>query len=230
MKEKLGNKQEAPRRPLRKGGALRQAAAKRGVSIAAAILAGGLPVASCSQNGPVKSAGGSKKILVAFFSRAGENYAVGNVAKGNTHIVAEMIAAETGGTLFRIEPATPYPDSYKECTEAAKAELGSNARPAVKGDIAAEDYDVVFIGYPIWWGDMPMPVYTFIEKHQWEGKTVIPFCTHEGSGLSGTEGRLESACEGSAVLEGLAIQGSVAQKQQKKAKESVTNWLKKIGY
>lgn len=103
-----------------------------------------------------------QKILVAFFSRAGENYNVGYIKKGNTQIIAEMIAAETGGTLFHIEPVTPYPAGYDECIEVAKKELNANARPEIKGDVSVEDYDVVFLGYPNWWGDVPMAVYTFI--------------------------------------------------------------------
>lgn len=167
----------------------------------------------------------NKKTLVAFFSRAGENYAVGHIEKGNTHIVAEMIAAETGGDLFHIEPVTPYPDDYTECTEVAKRELNVKARPAIKGDVKAEDYDIIFIGYPNWWGDMPMPVYTFLEKHGWQGKTVIPFCTHEGSGLSGTENKLKAACQGATVQKGLAVRGATAQNNREQARQSVKNWL-----
>ena len=160
-------------------------------SFIAILLVGLLPITSCAQTNQRKEQNmKEKKILVAFFSRAGENYAVGHIEKGNTHIIAEMIAAETDGDLFHIEPVTPYPDDYTECTEVAKQELNVKARPAIKGDIKVEDYDIIFIGYPNWWGDMPMPVYTFIEKHSWQGKTVIPFCTHEGSGLPGTENRL----------------------------------------
>lgn len=170
----------------------------------------------------------SKKVLVVFFSRTGENYAVGNIEKGNTHIVAEMIAKESGGKLFRIETVKPYPDEYKACVEVAKAEKESNARPEVKGDVKAEDYDVIFLGYPNWWGDMPMAVYTFIEKHNWNGKTVVPFCTHEGSGLSGTERKLKDACKGATVSEGLAIKGTTAQNSQPQALKTVQTWLKKV--
>lgn len=166
-----------------------------------------------------------KKILVAFFSRAGENYSVGYIEKGNTQIVAEIISEHTGGKLFHIETAIPYPSSYKECIEIAKQEKEDNARPAIKGDIPVEDYDVVFIGYPNWWGDMPMAVYTFIEKHNWQGKTLIPFCTHEGSGLSSTEKKLSKACAGSVLLKGIAIKGSTAQKSKDRTKQIVTDWL-----
>lgn len=170
----------------------------------------------------------SKKVLVVFFSRTGENYAVGNIEKGNTHIVAEMIAKETGGKLFRIETVKPYPDEYKACVEVAKAEKENNARPEVKGDVKVEDYDIIFLGYPNWWGDMPMAVYTFIEKHTWNGKTVVPFCTHEGSGLSGTERKLKNVCRGAMVSEGLAIKGTTAQNSQPQALKTVQTWLKKV--
>ena len=169
-----------------------------------------------------------KKVLVAFFSRTGENYNVGNISKGNTHIIAEMIAGETNGKLFQIEPVKPYPDEYRACVDIAKTEKENKARPAVKEDIAAEDYDVIFLGYPNWWGDMPMAVYTFIEKHDWNGKTVIPFCTHEGSGLSGTERLLEQACKGATIAKGLAVQGTTAQNLQAQAKKTVQSWLNKL--
>lgn len=168
------------------------------------------------------------KILVAFFSRADENYAVGYIEKGNTHIVAEMIGAETGADLFHIETVNPYPAAYNQCIEVAKREKESNARPEIKGDKRFEDYDVIFLGYPNWWGEMPMAVYTFIEKHDWEGRTIVPFCTHEGSGLSGTERRIQSSCTGAKVLKGLAVRGSAAQHEQESVRKSVSSWLEKL--
>lgn len=171
-----------------------------------------------------------KKVLVAYFSHTGENYAVGNITKGNTCIVAEMIAEATGGKLFEIVPEKEYPTAYDACVEVAKREKEAGARPAVKGDIKTEDYDVVFIGYPNWWGDMPMPVYTFIEKHVWTGKTVVPFCTHEGSGLSGTEKNIAAACKGATVGKGFALRGATAQNSQEQAMKSVHTWLGSIGY
>lgn len=186
-----------------------------------------LPLTSCSQNKMNKTQEAMKKgkTLVVFFSKAGENYAVGNIKKGNTRIIAEMIAEETDGTLFQIEPVKDYPKDYTKCTEVAQQELDSNARPAVKGDIDVENFDVVYIGYPIWWNDMPMPVYTFIEKHSWQGKTVIPFSTHEGSGLGSTESSLKKACEGATVLKGLAVRGTIAQNSQEQARKAVEDWL-----
>lgn len=202
-----------------------------GATLTALLLAVSLPAYTHAQNTLVKERHmNTKKILVAFFSRTGENYAVGHIEQGNTHIVAEMIASATGGTLFRIEPATPYPDDYRACTEVAQREKRSKARPALVGDIAAEEFDVIFLGYPNWWGDLPMCIYTFLEQHDWQGKVVIPFCTHEGSGLSDTENRLRTACRGASVLNGLAVRGFVAQNEREKARKLVLEWLKQLKY
>lgn len=202
-----------------------------GATLTALLLAVSLPAFTHAQNTLVKERNmNTKKILVAFFSRTGENYAVGRIEQGNTHIVAELIASATGGTLFRIEPATPYPDDYRACTEIAQREKRSKARPALVGEIAAEEYDVIFLGYPNWWGDLPMPVYTFLERHDWQGKVVIPFCTHEGSGLSDTENRLRAACRGASVLNGLAVRGAVAQNERETARRQVLEWLKRLKY
>lgn len=174
----------------------------------------------------------SKK-LVVYFSHTGENYNVGYIEKGNTHIIADMIADATGADIFEIVPEKGYPkDDYNECIEIAKQELQSDARPVVKGDVKIEDYDVVFIGYPNWWGNPPMCVYTFIEKHDWNGKTLIPFITHEDSGMGGTDRKIASVCEGANTLtgKGLAVQGKVAQENQPSAQESVDSWLERLGF
>lgn len=171
-----------------------------------------------------------QKTLVAFFSRVDENYAVGYIKKGNTHIVAEIIAAETEADMFHIETVNPYPANYNECIKVAKREKQSKARPEIKGDVRVEDYDVIFLGYPNWWGEMPMAVYTFIEKHNWQNKIVIPFCTHEGSGLSGTERRIQSACEGATVMKGIAIRGYTAQNEQETTRKTVQTWIKGLNF
>lgn len=170
------------------------------------------------------------KKLVVFFSHTGENYNVGYIEKGNTHIIADMIADATGGDRFEIVPEKCYPKSYNECIEIARQEKQAGARPAIEGDVDIKDYDVVFIGYPNWWGEVPMCVYTFIEKHDWNGKTVIPFITHEGSGMGGTDRKIANACHGAdvAVGKGLAIQGKVAQENQPSARKSVDNWLTEL--
>ena len=172
------------------------------------------------------------KKLVVYFSRTGENYNVGVIEKGNTHIIADMIADATEADRFEIAPEKRYPHSCDECIELAKKELQAGARLAVKGDIAIEDYDVIFIGYPNWWGEVPMCVYTFIEKHDWMGKSVVPFITHEGSSMVGTDRNIARACEGVtvAVGKGLAVQGKVAQMNRSSAQQSVKRWLEGLGF
>lgn len=192
-----------------------------------------LPTASSAQNDKQnenRDMKADKKVLVVFFSHTGENYGVGNITKGNTCIVAEMIAEATGGKLFEIVPVQKYPTTYDACVDSAKKEKSAGARPAIEGDIAVEEYDTVFIGYPNWWGDMPMPVYTFIERHDWQGKNVIPFCTHEGSGLSNTEKYIAEACKGATVGKGLAMRGTTAQNSREQAKKSVLAWLERAGF
>lgn len=168
-----------------------------------------------------------KKILVAYFSRADENYNVGNISKGNTKIVAEIIAEKVGGDLFEIKPAKNYPANYQECIKIAKAELQQKLRPEIVGKVENfSDYDTIFLGYPNWWGDLPMAVYTFLEQENFSGKTIIPFCTHEGSGLAGTEKFISNATNAK-VLQGLAIKGTVAQNNKDKIISEVDAWLKK---
>ena len=168
------------------------------------------------------------KSLVVYFSLAGEQYNVGNITEGNTSIIAKMIASETGSDMFELETVKTYPtDSYNNLIKIAKDEQNKKARPELKKDIDISSYDIIYIGYPNWWGDMPMPVYTFLESHNWNGKTSIPFCTHEGSGLAGTEGKIRSTCKGATIEKGLAVQGKVAQNNRSSARKTVQDWLKK---
>lgn len=165
-------------------------------------------------------------ILVAYFSRTGENYSVGVIEKGNTAIVAEIIAAQTGGELFEIKTVNAYPDNYDECTEIAQSEKNENARPElVENKDNLDGYNTIYLGYPIWWGDMPMAVYTFLENNDFAGKTIIPFCTHAGSGLSDTVKKISAACPSATVKTGLAIAGTTAQNDRETAEQSVTEWL-----
>ncbi len=182
-----------------------------------------------AKEGPDDTDSGSN-ILIAYFSRTGENHNVGMIEKGNTHIIADMIAEETGADLFEIEPVNPYPDAYDECTDVAKQEQNDNARPEIVDPPENLDgYDTVFVGYPIWWGDLPMAVYTFLESYDFSGKTIIPFCTHEGSGLAGTKSSIEKTCSGATVLNGLAIRGTTAQNEQEEARTDVLEWLDGLG-
>lgn len=167
------------------------------------------------------------KALVVYFSRTGEQYNVGMIEKGNTAIVADMIAAETGADTFEILPKEDnYPTTYSELTDYAKEEQNNNARPAIKDTVKNFDqYDTIFLGYPIWWGDLPMICYTFLESYDFSGKTIVPFCTHEGSADAGTQSKIQSAVPNATVKEVLAIQGQEAQNDQDSAKAKVLEWL-----
>ncbi|MCR5109523.1 MAG: NAD(P)H-dependent oxidoreductase [Ruminococcus sp.] len=163
-----------------------------------------------------------KNILVAYFSRADENYNVGTIDKGNTQIVAEYITSEVGADSFHIETVTPYPADYDDCCNVAKQELADKARPEIQGGVEnMEQYDIVFLGYPIWWGDMPMAVYTFMDSYDFSDKVVIPFNTHEGSGESGTYSAIGSYLPNAQVLDGMAIQGKTAQEFSSDTQQSV---------
>lgn len=176
----------------------------------------------------------SSDILVVYFSRTGEQYTVGVIDKGNTAIVAEMIAEETGADTFEILPQEDYyPYTYDELTDVAKKEQNENARPAYQGGVPdLSKYTTIFIGAPVWWGDWPMICYTFFEENAdaLAGKTLIPFSTHEGSGLSGFDRTLEAAIPGATVLDGLAIRGNDAQNNQDNVRETIKNWLSDLGY
>ena len=173
-----------------------------------------------------------KHILVAYFSRTGDNYAVGNIAKGNTHIVADMIAEAVGADTFEIKTIKEYPPDYKACTEVAKNELEKNARPELAAKVPdMQDYDVIFLGYPIWWSDMPMAVYTFMESYDFQGKTIIPFCTSAGDVLTGRESSIiPEHAKGAKVLDGLGIEGKRAQQNPDSVKPEVQKWLAKLGF
>lgn len=173
---------------------------------------------------------GSSHMLVAYFSLAGEQYGVGVIEEGNTSIIAHMIAEQTGADLFEIEAVTPYPTSHSELLEVSQQEMADNARPEIAGTVDnMEDYDTIFIGYPNWWGDMPMIVYNFLESYDLSGKTIVPFCTHGGSGLSNTESTIADITGGT-MKDGFAIPGTTAQNDRDTARSEVTEWLKEGGF
>ena len=151
-------------------------------------------------------------VLIAFYSRAGENYFGGAhryITIGNTEKTAEMLAKLTGGELFRIEQAQPYSDDYDKCVAEAREDFRKNARPAVLHlPDSLDAYDEIYLGYPNYCGTMPMAVYTFLEAYDFSGKTIHPFCTHEGSGLSATERDIQKTAKGATVTKGIAIYGS----------------------
>ena len=173
---------------------------------------------------------GGSNMLVAYFSLAGEQYGVGVVEEGNTSVIAHMIAEQTGADLFEIEAANPYPTTYDGLLDVSQQEMKENARPEIAGTVEnMDDYDTIFVGYPNWWGDMPMIVYSFLENYNLSGKTIVPFCTHGGSGLSGTEQAIEDVT-GGVVMAGLAIAGTTAQNDRDTARSEVLEWLREGGF
>ncbi len=182
-----------------------------------------------------------KNILVVYFSmpetdnprnmtREEENSTVvvdGKVL-GNTQYVAQLIQEMTGGDLFRIEPQQSYPTNHRALVDLAKDEQNRNARPAIAGMVEnMEAYNTVFIGYPNWWADMPMILYTFLEQYDLSGKTVIPFCTHGGSGFSDTiETLARLQPKARVVEEGFVLSRS----RMERAPSGVEAWLKELGF
>jgi len=161
------------------------------------------------------------KSLVAYFSREGKNYVSGAITDlpvGNTEVVARMIQKATGSDSF--------PTDYHQTTDVAQKEQRANARPELTAHVENMDaYDVIFLGYPNWYGTMPMPVFTFLEQYDFAGKTIIPFCTHEGSGTGSSENDIARICPQARLLKGLSVHGTYAGSAQ----GDVENWLRKIG-
>ncbi len=159
------------------------------------------------------------KVLVCFFSAGGEDVSVGESNElGNTAMMAQEIIKKLNEdghsvTSFRIQPTIPYPDSYDQKLVKATEERAMQERPEYEGDVADfDDYDTVFVGFPIWCSDMPMIMYTFLEKHVFTGKIVVPFCTHGGSGEVDTFRKVAEKAVGSAPGQGLAMSGDLARK------------------
>lgn len=197
------------------------------IVLAAVVLLLGGSLLNRTDAAVIKS---NSKILVAYFSRTGEQYHVGVVEKGNTAIIAEMIAKELNADLFEIKPARDiYPKTYTELTQIAKREKSKNVRPEISGKVSNFDkYDIVFVGFPIWYGDMPMPVYTFLESYDFSNKTVIPFCTHEGSGIAGIAPWIRAATHAKYVHRGFAVNGYMAQDYRNDALIQVKSWIKAL--
>jgi flavodoxin len=167
-----------------------------------------------------------KKTLIAYYSRKGNNYVAGKIVNlpiGNTEVISKKIQGFTGGDLFEIETVNPYPADYNETTDVAKIELRQNARPELSDTVKhMEDYDVIYLGYPNWWNTFPMAVFTFLESYNFSGKTILPFCTHEGSGIGSSERDIKKLCPNVTLLPGIAIRGSSVAG----ADDMVENWLK----
>lgn len=158
---------------------------------------------------------GDSNTLVAYFSWS-----------GNTEAMANLIAEQTGGTLFEIALATPYTDDYDALLDVAQQEQAEDARPELAASVEDWDsYDVVFVGYPDWWSDAPMVIYSFLESYDWTGKTLVPFCTSGGSGFGRSLDRLPDSAPGATILEGLHVSGSSAADSG----EEVAEWIAGLG-
>ncbi len=159
--------------------------------------------------------------LVAYYSRAGQNYGHGGIIdlpKGNTEVLAEAVAADLGADLFKIETVEPYPVDYYATTDQAKRELREQARPAIQEPLPNMDgVDTIVLGYPNWWGTMPMAVKTFLDGCDLSGVTISPFCTNEGSGLGGSVNDLKRSYPAANVTSGLSVRGTDAKSSTGKA-------------
>ena len=169
------------------------------------------------------------KMLVVYFSRAGENWQVGVVERGNTAIMVDYIKELADVDVFEIVPETAYPQGYEDTKTVATAEFNNNTRPAIKTDITnLADYQTVFIGGPIWWARPPMIFRTFFEAHpELDGKTIIPFGTHGGSGIGSYTTLLKEYFPNATILESLGISGSSI--RDASSKGTVESWLKRLG-
>ena len=159
--------------------------------------------------------GDSSSVLIAYFSWS-----------GNTEQVAQIIQQETGGDLFEIAPATPYTNDYNELLDIAQQEQSDNARPELADQVENwEQYDTIFVGYPNWWSDAPMAVYTFVESYDWSGKTLVPFNTSASGGFGRSLSGLEESAPGASILDGI----SFTERNLGDAQSEVAAWLDELG-
>ena len=178
----------------------------------------------------------SKK-LIAFYSRADDNYVNGLIKTlevGNTEVAAGIIKELTGADLFKLEQLKPYARDYNECIAQAQADQRQNARPDLKSfpemldgrvktlNPKLDEYDVIYLGYPNYWSTMPMAVFTFLEHFDFSGKTIKPFCTHEGSGLGSSLSDIKKLCPAAKVEKGLAIHGGSV----KRSRKDIEKWVR----
>ena len=189
------------------------------ITVLLAILTAGT---ACGQN----KNNMSQKALIVFFSHAGENYSVGNINVGNTKIVADYISEITGADQFEIIAEKNYDMPYMDLIKVAQDEAKTGELPAYKGDVDIAPYDIIFIGGPIWWGTYPQVMFTFFKDHDLSGKTVIPFTTHEGSGLASTVRDVKKVWPKATVKDGFAIYGH----EVRSGKAKVEKWLKGLGW
>ena len=164
--------------------------------------------------------------IVVFYSRADENYVNGmlkNLEVGNTEVAAGIIQKFTEADMFKMEQLQPYSPNYNECIAQAQADQKRNARPELKNyPESIEEYDIIYLGFPNYWGTMPMAVFTFLEHFDFSGKIIRPFCTHEGSGMGSSVKDIQKLCLGVIVTEGIAIRGGSVERQA----EDIEKWIR----
>ena len=179
-------------------------------------------------------------ILIAYFTRADNVQQDSNLDAtssasinlegddyiGNMEIMAQYIQEEVGGDLFSVQTAELYSQNYRETTDQAKEEQNNDERPELVSHVEnMEQYDVVFLGYPNWWGGLPMPMFTFLEEYDFSGKTIIPFCSHGGSALGSGPSEIQKLCPDAALLEGIAVSGSQVEESQ----ADIQSWIADLG-
>lgn len=162
-----------------------------------------------------------KKSIIIYFSRADENYSVGFIDKGNTEVIAEYISEITNADRFKVEPKVPYSKDYDTCTQEAKVRQASHDAPIVTEVPDLAEYEIIYIGSPVYWDDMPEEMVTALKDINFSGKVIRPFTTHEGSGLGNIPNQIKRICKGAEVLDGLAVYGSSV----KTSKSKVEDWI-----
>ena len=175
-----------------------------------------------------KKGAGEMAEIIVYFSRKDENYVSGTIKKldiGNTEVAAGFLQKLTGAELFKLEPMQEYSKNYNECIAQAQADQRRDARPELKTyPENLTQYDTIYLGYPNYWGTMPMAMFTFLEHFDFTGKTIFPFCTHEGSGMGNSEADIKRLCPGAQIGKGLALKvGSVNY-----AQPEIKEWLEEI--
>lgn len=200
-----------------------------GVAVYSIVNNGGSKMSNTTENSTEESLNVSENDNATETKTEGKNLILYFSQSGNTEKFAKTINNEIKADIIKIQPSNDYPTVYEELADYAKNERDTNQRPEIKNlkEINIEDYDTIFIGYPIWWYQMPMIMYTLFDNVDFSGKTIIPFNTHEGSGNGGTYDDIKKLEPNANVLEGLPIRGGDMKKDQT---SNIQKWLNKMGY
>lgn len=202
--------------------------AERGPITAHSAASGSGAPASASRSSGTPGGGG---VLIVYFSRSGSHYGGRNFKVGNTAHVAQFIHQRVGGDLYQIVPAVPYPEDYDQTVEQARKEQEDGVHPKIAGEQPDTDrYSTIFLGYPIWWGEQPMIVQTFMQDHNLNGKTVIPFTTDEGSGWGNSLDVLKQYYPQARILDGFEKRGNDVADDLDGTQRQVNDWLEGLGY